>query len=41
MIDYRKFRSSLQRLEEQNKNFHHGIPALFSLDREGIAESVI
>ena len=41
MIDYSKFRSSLERLEEQNENYRQGNPALSDLDREGIAESVI
>lgn len=41
MIDYSKFRSSLKRLEEQNRNYQQGNPLLSDLDREGIAESVI
>ncbi|MDE0262940.1 MAG: nucleotidyltransferase substrate binding protein [Bryobacterales bacterium] len=41
MIDYSKFRSSLKRLEEQDRNYRRGNPLLSDLDREGIAESVI
>lgn len=41
MIDYSKFRLSLKRLEEQNRNYRLGNPLLSDLDREGIAESVI
>ena len=41
MIDYTKFRQSLARLQEQNKNCLTPNPALLELDREGIAESVI
>ena len=41
MINYDKFRLSLERLEEQYKNHQTPKPALSELDREGIAESVI
>ena len=41
MIEYDKFRLSLKRLEEQNRNYRQGNPMLSNLDREGIAESVI
>ena len=41
MIDYGKFELSLIRLEQQHDNWRHDNPALSSLDREGIAESVI
>jgi len=41
MIDYSKFRSSLKRLEEQNRNYRRENPLLSDLDREAIAESVI
>ncbi len=41
MIDYTKFLQSLERLQEQNKNYRTPSSALLELDREGIAESVI
>ena len=41
MINYDKFRLSLERLEEQYSNHQLLNPALSDLDREGIAESVI
>lgn len=41
MIDYSKFHSSLQRLEEQQDNYLTLDPAQPELIREGIAESVI
>lgn len=41
MIDYSKFRSSLKRLAEQNRNHRQRNPLRSDLDREGIAESVI
>jgi len=41
MLDYSKFRSSLKRLEEQNRNYRRENPLLSDLDREAIAESVI
>ncbi len=41
MIDYGKYRASLERLEEQYANHRRENPALSDLDREGIAESVI
>ena len=41
MIDYSRLRLSLQRLEEQSRNYSQRNPLLSDLDREGIAESVV
>ena len=41
MIDYGKFRSSLEGLEDQHLNYKRENPAHSRLDREGIGESVI
>ena len=41
MIDYGKFRQSLDRLQEQYANHRRGDTERSKLDREGIAESVI
>ena len=41
MIDYSKFRLSLTRLEQQDRNHRRGNPQLSDLNREAIAESVI
>ena len=41
MIDYGKFRLSLQRLEEQHLNWTHPENERSRLDKEGIRESVI
>ncbi len=41
MIDYSKFRLSLERLQEQHENYRQPDPALSDLNREAIAESVI
>ena len=41
MIDYSKFRLSLKRLQQQNRNHQQRNPLLSDLDREAIAESVI
>ena len=41
MIDYGKFRQSLQRLQEQYANHRRDDTERSELDREGIAESVI
>ena len=41
MIDYSKFRLSLQRLEEQHENYRHLDPSLPRLTHEAVPESVI
>jgi hypothetical protein len=41
LIDYARFRQSLERLQEQYANHRRGAPERSNLDREGIAASVI
>lgn len=41
MIDYGKFRLSLQRLREQHENYRRPGPSLSELTREAVAESVV